>query len=168
MKNQKPAMEGRNFVNIRVYGLCIKENNVLLSDELFKGIKMTKFLGGGLQHGEGTLDCLRREAMEEINREIIIKRHFYTTDFYQPAMFFENTQLVSIYYTIDIVEIPNYPVSDIPLIVNEANPRALRWVPLSKLDENHLTFPIDKRVASMLRAASLETLTFTSSFIDEK
>ena len=52
---------------IRVYALIINgENEVLLSDEFRLGMRMTKFPGGGLQFGEGTLACLKREAMEDI------------------------------------------------------------------------------------------------------
>jgi 8-oxo-dGTP pyrophosphatase MutT (NUDIX family) len=47
--------------NIRVYGLVIRQGKVLLTDEIRFGIPMTKFPGGGLKPGEGTVDCLRRE-----------------------------------------------------------------------------------------------------------
>ena len=67
--------------NIRVYGIIInKRNEVLLSDEYLMDMKMTKFPGGGLRFGEGTIDCIRREAMEEFGQEIEIISHYYTTD----------------------------------------------------------------------------------------
>ena len=48
--------------NIRVYGVLVNENRqVLVSDELIRGKYYTKFPGGGLEYGEGTRDCLRRE-----------------------------------------------------------------------------------------------------------
>ena len=48
--------------NIRVYGIWIDEDDkVLLSDEFFRDTYMTKFPGGGLELGEGTIDGLKRE-----------------------------------------------------------------------------------------------------------
>jgi len=58
----------------------IDEAKVLVSDEFRLGIFMTKFPGGELNFGEGTKDCLRREFMEELNTEIDIISHYYTTD----------------------------------------------------------------------------------------
>ena len=44
--------------NIRVYGLLINNlNQVLVSDENIKGHYITKFPGGGLEFGEGIIDC---------------------------------------------------------------------------------------------------------------
>jgi 8-oxo-dGTP pyrophosphatase MutT (NUDIX family) len=69
--------------NIRVYALILNgENEVLLSDEYQMDMKMTKFPGGGMEYGEGTIDCLQREAMEEFGQSLINIRHFYTTDYY--------------------------------------------------------------------------------------
>ena len=39
---------------------------VLVSDEHIRGSYYTKFPGGGLELGEGTRDCLKREFMEEM------------------------------------------------------------------------------------------------------
>ncbi|MFM2327645.1 MAG: hypothetical protein RIR31_1847, partial [Bacteroidota bacterium] len=59
--------------NIRVYGILINENKqVLVSDEFIRGMQITKFPGGGLEFGEGTRDCLKREFMEEMNLEVAI------------------------------------------------------------------------------------------------
>ena len=51
--------------NIRVYALLINEKNeVLITDEFRFGKEVTKFPGGGLHWGEGTIDCLQRECRE--------------------------------------------------------------------------------------------------------
>ena len=53
--------------NLRVYGILINEQNQLLvSDEYIRGMKITKFPGGGLEFGEGTRDCLKREFLDYI------------------------------------------------------------------------------------------------------
>jgi 8-oxo-dGTP diphosphatase len=69
---------------IRVYGIIVNNNNeVLLFDEHQHGMQMTKFPGGGLEFGEGTIEGLMREFKEECNgQEIKNINHFYTTDFF--------------------------------------------------------------------------------------
>jgi len=115
------------------------------------GTYMTKFPGGGLEYGEGTIDCLKREFKEELNIDIEIKSHFYTTDFFQPAMFFNNMQLISIYYLVDSKQSATIKttaiINDIP---EEEGAQAFRWVNINELIPASLTFPIDQKVASLV------------------
>src|SRR6478736_5841925 len=91
---------GKNFFNVRVYGLLINDaNEVLISDEQEYGFKMIKFPGGGLEFGEGLLDGLKREFIEECNTQVEIISHFYTTDFYVKSAF-NNSQIISVYYLV--------------------------------------------------------------------
>ena len=86
-----------NLFNIRVYGLLINEQKqVLVSDELIRGMYITKFPGGGLEFGEGTRDCLQREFMEEMNLNVTIGDHLYTTDYFQMSAFNPEHQIISI------------------------------------------------------------------------
>ena len=65
--------------NIRVYGILINDlKQVLVSDEYIRGKYYTKFCGGGLEKGEGTIDCLKREFMEEMNLKIAVSKQTYT------------------------------------------------------------------------------------------
>lgn len=74
--------------NVRVYGILINaEKEVLVSDEFIRGHYYTKFCGGGLEKGEGTIDCLKREFMEEMQLHVDVTSHLYTTDFYQESAF---------------------------------------------------------------------------------
>ena len=59
-----------NKFNVRVYGIWIKNEKILLSHENIDGFEMIKFPGGGLEYGEGALDCLKREFKEELDVEI--------------------------------------------------------------------------------------------------
>lgn len=138
---------------IRVYGICIQQGYVLLSDELFNGIHMTKFPGGGLEYGEGTIDCLKREFEEEGVGEIRAIEHFYTTDFFQQALFFENAQLMSIYYNVDLRANQEFPMSEEVLKTSITEQQKLRWVSIADLQPEALTFPIDRLVAQRLKAA---------------
>jgi ADP-ribose pyrophosphatase YjhB (NUDIX family) len=86
--------------NVRVYGLLINDHNeILISDEQEYGMQFAKFPGGGLEHGEGLIDGLKREFVEECNVEIEIIRHFYTTDFYIKSAF-NDSQIISVYYLV--------------------------------------------------------------------
>ena len=59
--------------NIRVYGILVNEQKqVLVADEYIRGGYYTKFPGGGLEFGEGTRDCLKREFIEEMNLSVSV------------------------------------------------------------------------------------------------
>ncbi len=144
-----------NF-NIRVYGLLInKQHQILVTDEYRMGIYMTKFPGGGMEYGEGPIECLKREFREELAIEVTIKDHFYTTDYFQKAFFFENTQLISIYYLVEFPEAENIPatttVNDIPEVEGA---QAFRWVAIESLTPDECTFPVDKKVVELFKATT--------------
>src|SRR3954470_22380234 len=89
--------------NVRVYALLSENGKVLLSDEYIKGMKITKFPGGGLEFGEGLVDGLRREMKEELNLETEIISHFYTTDFFVASAFDPSSQVISVYYLVKAI-----------------------------------------------------------------
>lgn len=139
---------------IRVYALIISSGNeVLVTDEFQLDMKMTKFPGGGLNFGEGTIDCLKRELMEECSQEITDIGHFYTTDFYQKALYWDNHQLISIYYLAKLKGPIQFKVSlkafDFPDLVNGT--QSFRWIAADKINPEEFTFPIDKHVAHLLK-----------------
>ncbi len=131
--------------NVRVYGLLLQGSAVLITDELIGGRQITKFPGGGLEFGESTIDCIKREFIEEMNLEIEVLSHFYTTDFFVPSAF-DESQVISIYYTVK-------PTSDLLEELSKFNndKQSFKWLPLSTIDSDDFTFPIDKKVAEMLR-----------------
>ncbi len=139
---------------IRVYAIIINENKeVLISDEFQLNMRMTKFPGGGMEFGEGTIDCLKREAIEEFGQEIEIQEHFYTTDYFQSTQFYDDAQLLSIYYKVKFKEDIKFKISeklfDFQLDMNGA--MSFRWKKISELNPDEFTFPIDKRVVNMLK-----------------
>lgn len=147
-------MSGINKFNIRVYGLTINhKNEILLTDEIRFGMKMTKFPGGGLQFGEGTLDCLKREFLEEMNQDIRITNHFYTTDFFQEtALINEKQQLISIYYCTELKNPINFNVKEKQYSFDNEfdGAQIFRWVKIDINLEKQLSFPIDQIVAKKL------------------
>jgi len=142
-----------NF-NIRVYAIIFNEDKtqILLSDEFQLGMQMTKFPGGGLKLGEGTIECLHREANEEFGQEIEIIDHFYTTDFFQQALFYKDHQLISIYYLARLKEKPAFKISTkINDFEGKNGDQSFRWILLKRLSVNDVTLPIDKKVVSLLK-----------------
>lgn len=141
-----------NSFNIRVYGLLINPlNQILLTDEHRFNFQFTKFPGGGLEFGEGTIDCLKREFNEELNVEIINPIHFYTTDFFQLSAFNKQQQVISIYYKVECLNWKDIKTVTDPFFNLQPNEQVFRWISLSNLDKNMLTFPIDKKVAEALK-----------------
>ena len=85
--------------NLRVYGILINDKKqILVADEFIRGGLYTKFPGGGLEFGEGTRDCLKREFKEEMDLNVEVGDHLYTTDFFQMSAFNTQYQILSIYY----------------------------------------------------------------------
>ncbi len=136
--------------NVRVYGILIDgENRVLLSFEQYKQHVFTKFPGGGLEYGEGTLDALKREFREELGIEPFNFRHFYTTDFFQQSAF-NDSQVISIYYLVTIADFASIPqLSDTGTVY---------FYPIDATLPDEVDLPIDKVVAEMLVAHERESL----------
>jgi 8-oxo-dGTP pyrophosphatase MutT (NUDIX family) len=137
-----------NYFNIRVYGFLTDQERVLVTDEFRLGIYMTKFPGGGLQFGEGTIDCLKREFMEELQTPIDVIRHYYTTDFYQPTTLLPSEmQLFNIYYLVSAPKPFGFKTTtrknDIPAIDGA---QSVRWVNINDLNPDDFTFPIDQYI----------------------
>ncbi len=150
-----------NTFTIRVYGILLNEHKqVLVSDELIKGMEITKFPGGGLEFGEGTRACLKREFMEEMNLQIEVGEHIYTTDFFQISAFNNKHQIVSIYYFAHALEPIEVPLRTTPFNFDEQQMRVykettqietFRFINWNNFTEQDVTLPIDKIAAALLK-----------------
>lgn len=148
-------------ISVRVYGILINENKqVLVSDEYIRGGYYTKFPGGGLEWGEGTRDCLRREFMEEMNLKVEVLDHIYTTDFFQQSAFNSAHQILSIYYYVRALEPITVPLRDkvfdfdaqqLEAYKEKGETETFRFIDWEEFSEEVVTLPIDKLVARMLK-----------------
>src|SRR5690606_17523171 len=129
--------------NVRVYGLMVHNRKILIIREPFAGTVIDKFPGGGLEYGEGLIDCLKREFKEELNLEIEIESHFYTQDFFLKSRFDESEQILMIYYKVKTEKIAELEILDPDI-------QALIWVNLDEISTDDLTLPTDKLVVEML------------------
>ena len=138
--------------NVRVYGLLINEREqILISDEEEYGVRFSKFPGGGLEYGEGLIDGLQREFMEECNAAVTVLNHFYTTDFFCKSAF-NDSQIISVYYFVK-------PDNELQLNFKEKIfdfdsdgeiLQAFRWKSISELVPEDATFPTDQKVIALL------------------
>jgi len=138
--------------NVRVYGILINDaGHVLISDEQEYGMQFTKFPGGGLEPGEGLIDGLKREFVEECNLNIEVTGHFYTTDFYVKSAF-NDSQVISIYYLVKNLDPINLNIKTRVFDFDGEGDvlQAFRWVNLTELRPDDFVFPTDKHVAELL------------------
>ena|SRR5690242_2807659 len=150
-----------NLFKIRVYGILINEQKqVLVADELIHGGYYTKFPGGGLEFGEGTRDCLKREFKEEMNLDIEVGEHIYTTDYFQVSAFHPGHQIISIYYFAKALEEIKVPLRDKVFDFDEAQLKVyketgetetFRFIEWDDLTDESVTLPIDKIVVNYLK-----------------
>lgn len=147
--------------NIRVYGILInEEKQVLVSDELIRGGYYTKFPGGGLEKGEGTRDCLKREFKEEMDLEVEVADHIYTTDYFQMSAFNPEHQIISIYYFVKAIGQITVPLRNkefdfddeqMKIYHERTEIETFRFIDWNNFSAASVTLPIDKLVASMLK-----------------
>lgn len=134
-------------INIRVYAIYLNNKQELMAlDECYAGEKLVKLPGGGLEFGEGTLECLHREFAEELNLKIKVLEHFYTQEEFLVSRFRENEQLLTIYYKVEILNLHELAILDDSI-------ENIKWISLQ--EEDPLPLPIDKVVFRKLKQSLL-------------
>ena len=148
------------MLTVRIYGILLNaENQILVSDEYIRGDYYTKFPGGGLEEGEGTRDCLKREFKEEMELDVEVGDHIYTTDYYQKSAFNPNDQIISIYYFVSPAEPIRFQLthskfdfteSQLKVYKEKSEIETFRFIDLKDFSEEEVTLPIDKIVAGIV------------------
>ena len=151
------------MITLRVYGILINENKqVLVSDEFIRGHYYTKFPGGGLEFGEGTRDCLKREFKEEMDLSVAVEDHIYTTDFFQMSAFNPADQIIAIYYfakALEPIRAPlrskefDFDAAQLKIYQERNEIETFRFIEWEDFSADRITLPIDKIVATLVKEA---------------
>jgi len=142
--------------NIRVYILLLDESreSLMLSDEIVDGGYYTKFPGGGLEYGEGILDCLHREALEEFGQDVEVLRQFYTSENFLQSHFIPEDQIICVYYECFLAQDhngrrqPRFRVAARPydFVEHREREESFRWRRLDEVKPEEMSFPLDQEV----------------------
>jgi|SRR5690554_7197085 len=129
--------------NIRIYGLLIEQNRLLITKEPFVDELIYKFPGGGLEFGEGLHDCLIREFKEELNLDIEVVQHIFTQDDFIQSAINPDDQVLMIYYQVKAKNFEEFKVktSDINEVI---------WKDLDELKVEDLTMPTEQKAVQEL------------------
>ncbi|MDG1674981.1 MAG: tRNA (5-methylaminomethyl-2-thiouridine)(34)-methyltransferase MnmD [Flavobacteriales bacterium] len=91
-------------LNVRVYMMVTRQEpstgklQVLVSYERLPMGGVMKFPGGGLEWGEGTTACLRREALEELGQPVEVERLVHVSQRAHISSFDPNHQVIAVHY----------------------------------------------------------------------
>jgi 8-oxo-dGTP diphosphatase len=153
IRKRHPPLMLSSF-NIRVYGILVNDKKqVLVSDERIPApfnLNVTKFPGGGLELGEGLIDCVKRECLEEMGIRVEVVRHLYTTDFFQQSAFNKTQQLIAVYYQVRALE-PFDPGNNNHTPLYPESGEYFRFIDWDHFDESLLSLPVDKIAARLLK-----------------
>lgn len=133
--------------NVRIYGWLEVDGKLLIIKEPFMGENIRKFPGGGLEFGEGTHDCLKREFKEELNLDIEVKEHIYTQDFFLQSALKAHEQILMIYYRVEALDMNQFQQLD-PQI------QELIWIDLDELKPEDVSLPTDQWVVKWMSRKS--------------
>ena len=115
---------------------------------------------GEFNDDEDPLAAAKREFKEEMNLDVEIGDHIYTTDFFQMSAFNPSHQIISIYYYVTPIEPIQAPLRLRPYEFDEqqlavyqsaGEVETFRFIDWEQFGEDCMTLPIDKVVAGMLK-----------------
>lgn len=139
---------------LRVYGLLVNQEKVLISHEHYYGRTFVKFPGGGLEFGEGHKEALVREFLEELNLSVEVGSMVYTTTEAVISAFDPQVQVWSSYYWVRATAEDCEKITTVPLhspAPSEPNSEHFMWLPLREIGPEIFTFPLEQEVARIVQ-----------------
>jgi 8-oxo-dGTP diphosphatase len=128
----------------------MNESGILIAEQFYRNRLLRKFPGGGLEYGEGLIEGLKREFMEELNLEIEVISHYYTTDFFVQSIFRKQEQVISVYYKVKPAGGWDFPLPEYTRLPAAEGEEFFRWIPFESLLKEEFMLPIESHVAAML------------------
>ena len=135
MRNSiKIKTEDYNF-KFRVSGIVIRNNKILLVDMDESGFWCPP--GGHVELGETTKEAIRRELVEEIGKDVMIKKYLGVVENYFINKFSKKIHEISFYYLFDFTsrDIEEY---NFTLIENDKGNNIkldFKWINIDELDQ---------------------------------
>lgn len=156
--------DGKSFI-VRVYGLMVNPfEELLVAEEFHYNTFMRKFPGGGLQFGEGPVECLRREMMEELQLDVEVGDHLHTTDFFVESAFNSNHQVLAIYFLVHAPQEIYSKFREEYVLPSTNGEERFRWVKVNELGGLEFTFPVDKKAKEIfLKYCNSKKINWTST-----
>jgi ADP-ribose pyrophosphatase YjhB (NUDIX family) len=133
---------------IGAYGFLREQDRLLVTRTRTVLGTVTNFPGGALELGEGALDALRREFIEETGIEVRPLRLAYASEAFHQSEAYPENQLVKIYWFVERVGGTLHPGG------NGHDVEAAYFIPIDELDRAGLT-SADAEAVTALRASGL-------------
>ena len=86
---------------VRVAGILIENNKILLIEHLKKNKKYWLVTGGGVDWGESTAEALIREYKEETNLDITVEKFLFLSETIAPD---KKKHVINLYFQIKIIK----------------------------------------------------------------
>tara|TARA_B110000208_G_scaffold12375_1_gene15192 strand:- start:99 stop:545 length:447 start_codon:yes stop_codon:yes gene_type:complete len=146
-------MEKMIKFNARCYALIISnQGRLLVMKELWQGVSLQKLPGGGLELGEGLIECLDREIKEEFKLWSPLDwSHFYIPTHAFSSRFKPNEQLLLNYFIAsNLVNEEDWAIID-----HDPNLIEMIWLPLEAKQASWFSLESDR--AAFIKLVRLKT-----------
>ena len=118
---------------VRVAGILIENNKILLIEHLKKNKKYWLVPGGGVDWGESTAEALIREYKEETNLDITVEKFLFLSETIAPD---KKKHVINLYFQIKIIKNSIYNMK----LRNERNLTDLKFITKEEI-ENIKLYP---------------------------
>jgi 8-oxo-dGTP diphosphatase len=137
--------------NIKVFGLLVNDNKILVSDELLGSNAVTKFPGDELEFGESIEECLVRSFEDALDIKVKIDRLFYVNDFYQASPVDAKEQIVNIYFVIEQLDNKAIHTVKKTFAFPPHIKQVFRWMEIDKIRQMDFASLVDQEVIKMIQ-----------------